>query len=433
MPGTPERDFRRRLGMAASLGLFGVMVLFTARYALTLPYWDQWKFIPTLGRFFEGELRFQDLWAQHNAHRIVFPRLVMLGLAWLTRWNIGFEIAVNVVLAGVIFGVLVAYARRVPTTRSRVLGPWIAPGIGVFAFSLAQWQNLVWGWQMQIFMNIVAALGGLYVLTGSGGARWRVGLAAVLGVIATFSFANGLAYWAVGLIALVWMGAGVRWIAGWAAISAIVTGAYLWGFEIPSSHTGPGYTVRHLIAFAEYVFTFVGGAVVGVSNPLRVSTVAPLAVGIAGVATFGVMAVRAARERGVVVPLAVVGLYVLGSAMIAGVGRLEEGSAQALASRYATVAGPFWVAWMVLALHTAARVGRRRRDAIAVGVAAVVVAGVLNSARGAHAGMQRCQFVLEAREAVETGGDADLLQRVYPRVEEVRALREVLVRHRLGE
>jgi len=55
-----------------------------ARYAVPVPYWDQWEFVPLLEKTYHGQLTFHDLWAQHNEHRILFPRIIMLALAHLT-------------------------------------------------------------------------------------------------------------------------------------------------------------------------------------------------------------------------------------------------------------------------------------------------------------------------------------------------------------
>src|SRR5438132_2605522 len=42
-----------------------------------------------------GTLRFADFFAQHNEHRILFPRLIFFGFGRLTQWNIRAELFVN--------------------------------------------------------------------------------------------------------------------------------------------------------------------------------------------------------------------------------------------------------------------------------------------------------------------------------------------------
>jgi hypothetical protein len=75
----------------------------------------------------------------------------------------------------------------------------------------------------------------------------------------------------------------------------------------------------------------------------------------------------------------------------------------------------------------------------------MLVAAAFNSARGAVAGSQRCRFALEARAALLRDenapeardpllrrSDDELLQRLYPRPEELRALRPLLRKHHLS-
>jgi hypothetical protein len=46
-----------------------------------------------------GTLGFADFFAQHNQHRILFPRLIFFGLGRLTHWNIRAELFVSWFLA----------------------------------------------------------------------------------------------------------------------------------------------------------------------------------------------------------------------------------------------------------------------------------------------------------------------------------------------
>ena len=77
-------------GQAAGRGLRGLLWLglllpvflsvnFVVRVAVDVPFWDQWELVPQISRMYAGTLRFADLYLQHNEHRILVPRLVMLG------------------------------------------------------------------------------------------------------------------------------------------------------------------------------------------------------------------------------------------------------------------------------------------------------------------------------------------------------------------
>ncbi len=73
-----SRRIRYRNAVFYALALFPplyILYLIT-RYGIDVPFLDQWEFVPLLGNFRSGALSFHDLWAQHNEHRIFFPRLI---------------------------------------------------------------------------------------------------------------------------------------------------------------------------------------------------------------------------------------------------------------------------------------------------------------------------------------------------------------------
>ncbi len=69
-------------------------------YGVDTPYWDEWDEVPSaLVKQEAGNLHLSDLFAQHNEHRILFPRLIMLVTAHLTSWNVRAELFVIWLLA----------------------------------------------------------------------------------------------------------------------------------------------------------------------------------------------------------------------------------------------------------------------------------------------------------------------------------------------
>jgi hypothetical protein len=176
-----------------------ILVANVTEYNVDVPFWDQWNFVPLLGKSYEGSVTIGDLWGQHNEHRLLFPRLIMLGLAHASRYNIVWELAVIVVLAAATFVLL----WRQFAGGLKVLGyrglPWVLPIISLLVFTLGQAENWLWGWQIQIFLNVLAAVSGFILLSGHS-FRWgRFWWALGFGVLATYSFANGLLFWPLGL------------------------------------------------------------------------------------------------------------------------------------------------------------------------------------------------------------------------------------------
>src|SRR4051794_2788618 len=81
--GGTRLNFTWRAAAAAVLVMAPACVcgFYVFHNAVDVPSWDQWELVGLLVKSSHGELRFADLHAQHNEHRVLFPRLLMLGLA----------------------------------------------------------------------------------------------------------------------------------------------------------------------------------------------------------------------------------------------------------------------------------------------------------------------------------------------------------------
>jgi hypothetical protein len=423
---------------------FMALVAFVLRYGITLPYWDQWELVPYLGRMAAGTLTFEDLMAQHNAHRILFPRIIMVTMAQISDWNIAWELAVNVVLGMGIFCTLHALTRRI--ARLGLMSgpaPWLTPALAIAVFSMAQWRNWLWGWQLQIFLCIFAALLSLTLLCRPGGG-WKGHLAAIASAfVATFSFAAGLAVWPAGLVGFLIVGKARMpqrnlKMAFWILFGILAFQYYLLDFEQPGDATSVSLSISGLITFAAYYLAFIGGGAHSTYGPLAV------AVGLAGLTFAVAWSLVCLRQRGAsgdyVAPIVAIVLFIMGSAAIAAMGRAGEGVAQAISSRYTTFTSPFWYLVIVMVMLGIPQFrGKdrnipiqnhgwlRTRTALAILLTAVLA---INSLQGALAGSQRGRHVEGARSALIENGDEATLKRLYPVVDTLRARRETL--RRLG-
>ncbi len=173
--------------------ILGMLVL---RYSVNLPFWDQWMLMPDL--FFkihnEGAISFSDLIEQHNESRKVFPKLIFLNLAYLTHWDVRYEMLAIFLLACFISLSIYVLNRR--TVRgSKIKGLIIAFLANLLIFSTIQYDNWFWGIQLVVFMPI-ASLTFTILIAYSGLSTPAKHLnALILSIVATFSYANGLLSW----------------------------------------------------------------------------------------------------------------------------------------------------------------------------------------------------------------------------------------------
>ncbi|MDD1720217.1 MAG: hypothetical protein LUQ25_09175, partial [Methanoregulaceae archaeon] len=77
-----------------------------------LVFWDEWGMVPLFEKTMKGTLGWQDIFAQHNEYRIVFPRLAILGLAFMTRFNTVWEMVCSWLILVSILLILFAFYRK---------------------------------------------------------------------------------------------------------------------------------------------------------------------------------------------------------------------------------------------------------------------------------------------------------------------------------
>jgi hypothetical protein len=335
-------------------------------YGLDLPLLDQWEIVPLFDKLRAGSLRFEDLWAQHNEHRLVVPRAIMLVLGQASGWNIRWELACNVLLGTGIFAVLVTFV------RPRRL--WAIAVLSAMVFSLTAEENWFWGWQLQIFANVLLVAGSTALLSRS---RLSVatGVSAfLLGGLSLLCFANGIVFLLLGPVLILVMHRGARWaLMMWIVGSGLLLALYLKGYRPNAKHPAVREALSHPLQFVHYVLAWLGSPVAG----FRGTTTSALA-GALGIAGLGALVARLRRAgesvSGLSPPLALAA-YAIGSAILVALGRSGFGVDQALAPRYRTIAGLLWIAVLLL-LARVREAGWRFRGLAAALFVVVTMAGL---------------------------------------------------------
>lgn len=237
---------------------------FVVRFAVDVPYWDQWELVPLLDKQAQGSLTWADVWARHNEHRVLLPRLCMLALAPLSRWDVRWEIALVVAL--VFASVLVAawvHVRRAGLSAPALLA--FAP-VTWLMLSLRQEENLLWGWQLPLPLCAGSVLG-VAALLGARAVTWRkVAAGVALATAASVSFGAGIALWPVGAVALAWRARDsaprqvAGWIAAWLGSGALVGWSVLHGAALQPGQPSTLDALRQPTSVAWIALTAVGGA-----------------------------------------------------------------------------------------------------------------------------------------------------------------------------
>jgi hypothetical protein len=439
---TPGILPRLALLILALLPLF-ILVLNVAECHVDVPFWDQWNFVPLLSKSYEQGVTMADLWGQHNEHRLLFPRLIMLGLAHASHYNIVWELAVIILLAMGLFALFWHQFCRMADALGISGFPWVVPIVSLLVFSLGQAENWLWGWQIQIFLNVLAVATGLVLLVRSP-FRWGKYWGALgCGIVAAYSFANGLIFWLLGFLGLLLVPMGNKRrkkqaLAGWAAATVVVAASYMFRFRYESPSGTPLTQFLHQPAeFLRYLFIYLGRPVINYQKYAMVA-------GMIGLFLFGFLSLylfqRKRRKSQTLLPFFLFGLYAVGCGLLTGIGRVGFGSRQAMDGRYVPFSALIWVANFVFLFILSQETRPRTRTGRVLGLAGL---GVLvfffvfwigrTSFRVGHRVFQSYHArMLPARQELLRGEDEALLLRLYVDIDAIREGREILRKHKLS-
>jgi hypothetical protein len=329
-------------------------------FGVNVAHWDEFLFIRYLARQEASDFQWRELFAQHNEHRLLFPSLLYLALIKLTHWDSRAGMWTSWVLLVLICGLLFYVFRRTEQTTA-VAFLKFAPIVWLL-HSWRQYENLLWGFQFCFYLLIFFMLLALVMLDTDRKFGARFWLAVSAGVGASFSLANGLLVWPLGLLMLliqrfipheqtqasrsfVWWLRVSLWTASGLATSAL----YLIGYQKPAYHPGVLYALRHPTSAIRAFLAYLG-------LPLAAELYPAIVAGLLILTLFGLVScgwlIKGVTSR-TLFPALLVLLSLLSGAMIT-VGRLSFGIEAMLAPRYTSFAllGLAGTYWLVVLLHS---------------------------------------------------------------------------------
>ena len=226
---------------------FLLLLVYVVVYAINGPEWDHVTSAEIFYRWRDGIFDLEYLFRQHNEHRKAVPRLVILGLGLLTRWDNRPEAILHWALMCAAAAVLFAAFRRDVAPRdSRVSALLLFVPAACLLASPRSYEALL-GDGFPHYCSILGYIGALYLLIYRTGPAAFAG-AALCGLIATFSISNGLLIWPLGVVILLsrMRTDGLRAVPAvvWGTIGAATIAIYFRGYVDPGNHSGPDYVVQ---------------------------------------------------------------------------------------------------------------------------------------------------------------------------------------------
>jgi len=338
--GSPLITF---LVLAAPAAWVGILVFL---YGVDTPWGDQWDgTLPLLEKMQAGTLGFADLFAFHNEHRIFFPRLITLGLAKLTHWNIRAELLVIWILACICSVNLWRVALITGWQDARYRG-WLLLAANVMLFTPLQWENLLWGFQIGFFLPLACLTACLWAAL-SLRRPWCFVFTLIPCLVSTFSVASGFSAWLLTAPLLLFSQGRVRerglklWWLGWLFIGAASVYLYFHGYARPATHPNVWEALKHPFRATHFTLAYLGTPFSGTAP--NASAVAPVASAVLVILFAACLVYLWCRRRDrTLLAQALPWVSLAGSALVSAfltmVGRVGFGVSAATQSRYVSFA-----------------------------------------------------------------------------------------------
>jgi hypothetical protein len=402
---------------------------------------DDWEIVPFYVKMKAHDLTFADLFAQHNEHRIFFLNLIYLGIGYISNFNVvapmWFSFTMILLLDFIIL--------RHIATRSGVSDKkkyFFATLTSFLIFSLTQYENLLWGFQIGFIMVLFFSVLSCYFLSRMVDAARKTArniyfaVALLAAVVDSFSSSQGLITWLTGLAVLFMMFRkktfSSPYFIVWTLTAIATWAAYFHDYVKPEHHPSLAYLFEHPDTFLNYFFSITGNAISG--NFKTGAT----AIGLILLLFLLIACVKIWKSKQVqpfIFPLALAvnSLFILGSIAV---GRAGLGVAQSLASRYTSFSVYLVVAiallWMEL--NAAGKSKTLIKNMAKLFVVVILISIPLTMAEGFQNGKRiktdrtYSAYVLETADMQPD----QFLQRLYPWPDSVRTRQTYLRQQRLN-
>ena len=317
---------------------FAFLLWFVTEFGVNVPYADQWALVPLFQSIISGKATFHDFFVQHNEHRILFSKLIISALALISGWNIQWELYFSVALIATTF--LLLFKVSFNQTKQRNCIFHIANiSTSFIIFSVIQWENLLWGFQICWFLTNVCLTVAILALSSNfySTLRLKLAVAALACFIASFSIAHGLLTWIAVIPSLRSCYRDARQFRKasliWIILFSITCFLYFIDYHRPFHQPDLWLFLKKPDVAATYFLTLFG-------SPLLYQSYFSGVLGFAVLLNFGFFAVRYIQKTGSkfsndAAPWISLGCFALLFGLTTTVGRIELG--QANTSRYTTV------------------------------------------------------------------------------------------------
>ena len=321
-------------------------------YGVEVPTLDDWEMAPLIVKAHTGQLHFADIFAQQQEGRTILPKLIFVLSAAGGHWDVRDQMMISVVSCWLGAAGLFLLLRRAGLGLVAVaVCFWL---VVLSIFSPAQVELWIFASGFPSFLPALFLVAALVTVTSQISTRAKFIICAALAAASSFTLPHGLLAWGLMFPALLAASRVPRWrwwLGLWLGLCALCSTFYFWGYEKPG-YLPPFAPTVTPFEYVRFILQFLGGGLAYVSKGHESGTAAVF--GLIQLIIFFlalVYTMRRLKDRAFlakVVPWFALGLYSLGSAFLAALGRVGFGADYALSSRYVTFSAYLTVAVIAL-------------------------------------------------------------------------------------
>jgi len=147
------KNFHTKFAIIFTISITPIVLgfIYVYYYGIKFVFFDEWEIVVTIDKIVNGTLNFSDLIKSNNEHIIFFPRIFMVCLAFLTKFNNLAESCTILFLIAISLLVFYLYFKK--TFNFKKIAFWFIP-IPFLLFSFRHIQSSSFGFNINLVFPI---------------------------------------------------------------------------------------------------------------------------------------------------------------------------------------------------------------------------------------------------------------------------------------
>ena len=226
-------------------------------FSVNVPFWDEWELVPYFDKFYSRNLTWSDLFAQHSDHIIFFPRILILIIGILSKYNTVIEIYFT--MGFFLLSLIIIFLIIKNQCNINPVSFWLIP-LPYLIFSWRQYELFLTGFNIQFLMVYFFTITGfysIYLCQKQYSIIYFIS-ALISGTVASFSGTMGLFIWPAGFIQLMLLSNRKVYPVFWSITGILEWTVFLLNYKKPDNSSDIFYFSHRIPEFLNYFLTCLG-------------------------------------------------------------------------------------------------------------------------------------------------------------------------------